>query len=689
MNFFSKNAIIAAMGLSLTGLAGAYDVVGGYVPNTNNASKPIIWRYHNCEMNTSTGSTGDDGTAFFNQLQDGRIPTTGTAVPCYASSFNTTNTPLTAPNTLDQLRPKIAFTLQESRHIDKSNVQLSNDDQTNIYVAANKSVKVWATFMDEGAGYENSVGFFTWAGGKDNKPSRTTDGLPMLANGELLNTEKIILPRTSTTFPLPRSAKEGTTVYLGEFNGGTSGLGIGFMVAANGWSGTARGTNPNKGGVNPNRDKSWIFYSVKKMNPECVGLSDAQCKNLDQHTILLFDEEVTGTDNQKYQRVVLGIEDLKRTGGDHDFNDVLLAIHIKESETGAFNNKGDLPGIAASTDPDTDKDGVKDSLDEFPLDATRTYSRYYPGKSSWGTLAYEDLWPSKGDYDFNDMLLRYRSREILNANRAVVALEMDFRLDAAGAGHRNGFAINLPSVAANNIQSATLTGSRRNKFSDAPIPLTANDLFSSSPLLDNVTGGQNGSVFQIFQDAKKLIHPDNGSAGGTNSLYNTATCTDTGFRNTGKDCAKAPPAEFKLAITFKTSIPSFPLPPYDPFLFRANAASNSGVLGTAVEVHLPGKLPTSRADTKIFGTGIDRTPTNTTPNTVTPGNTYISNSKLPWALDIPAEWDYAYEKLDITGPYPNIIPWAQSGGKTNTNWFTAPANNGSGTFKENAKTISN
>ena len=81
MKIFTKNAIIAAMGLSLAGIAGAYDVVNGYVPNTNNASKPIVWKYHNCEMNTSTGSTGDDGTAFF-QLQDGRIPTVGTAAPC-------------------------------------------------------------------------------------------------------------------------------------------------------------------------------------------------------------------------------------------------------------------------------------------------------------------------------------------------------------------------------------------------------------------------------------------------------------------------------------------------------------------------------------------------------------------------------------------------------------------------------
>lgn len=671
MKSFAKNAILTAMGLGLAGVAGAYQV-------NPDSAKSIAWKYHDCVMNNSTGSAGDNGSAYFATLQDGRIPASGSAAPCFATNFNTTQSPLTAPATLNELNSKIAFTLQERRHIDKSNVVLSSDDQTNIYVAAGKNVEVWATFMDEGAGFENSVGFFTWSGGANNKPvRRASDGVPTLSNGDPLTTERIFLPRSSTTYPIPRSTTTGTTVYLGKFNGGTEGLGIGFMVAANGWKGDARGTG--KGGVSPTRDKSWIYYSVKKMNPECAGKSDADCKNLDQHTILLDDKEVADPNNNliKYRRLVLGIEDYKRTESacDHDFNDVLMAIHIKPDDATTVSNLASLPQLGASTDPDTDKDGVKDSLDEFPNDATRAYSRYYPGKSSWGTLAYEDLWPNKGDYDFNDLLVRYRSREILNASRSVVALEMDLRLDAVGAGYKNGLAINLPGVANSNIESATLSGTRRDRFSGNAISIT-----TSPPHQATVTGGQNGAVFQIFEDAKTLIHPDNGSAGGTNSLYNTSTCSEVGFRNTGRACAIAPSAQFKLEVKFKTAISAFPSAPYDPFLFRDKTSPNT-VTGTAVEVHLPGKFPTSRADITLFGTGIDRTNTTT-------GITYLSNSKLPWALDIPAEWEYAYEKRDVTGPYPSVVPWAQSGGKNNTNWFSAPAD-ASKTFKANAITINN
>jgi LruC domain-containing protein len=106
--------------------------------------------------------------------------------------------------------------------------------------------------------------------------------------------------------------------------------------------------------------------------------------------------------------------------------------------------------------------------------------------------------------------------------------------------------------------------------------------------------------------------------------------------------------------------------------------------GNDVEVHLPGKGPSSRADRTLFGTQIDRTPTAPLPTTTTPGDTYLSNSKLPWALHVPVEWNYPYEKLDFTIAYPDVMTWAQTGGKSNTNWFSTPANGGAFTFKANA-----
>jgi LruC domain-containing protein len=611
---------IAAIALSAMVPASAYEV----------DATGIKWKYYN---GTSTGDT----TTSRAYTDSGLIPSgTMSGSSFYSSSFNTLAKPLTAPQTLNSLDSQISYTLQEKRHIDKSSIVLTNDDQTNIKIDAGKTAEVWVTFMNEGAGFENSVGFFTYD--LQSVPTRNADG------SNTLTSEQIFFPRASTSFPLPRSTTTGTTVYLGQFNGGTNGLGIGFLVVANGWSGTGRSVTPAIPGVKSGQDKSWIYYSLKALNPECVG-KDAKTCTLDQHTILLNDGTVTGSDNVVYQRLVLGIEDYKRTeaGCDHDFNDVLLAVHMTPSSS--IGNLTSFPPLISSTDPDTDGDGIKDSADEFPNDPAKAFSRYYPGSSTWGTLAYEDLWPALGDYDLNDVVVRYKSREILNAARSVTALELDLRLDARGGGLSNGFAISLPGILASNIASVVLT--------KEGVAVT------DTVQLAGVTGEQNGVVFEIFSNATDLMPADNSGA-----------CAVTGYRNTGQNCPVQAFVNYKLSVAFTTALATFPSAPYDAFIFNSNGSATA----KGLEVHLPGKQPTSRADRSLFGTQDDRSVLGTTA-------TYKSANGLPWALDIPAEWAYPYEFMDVVNVYPNIVPWAVSGGVSNKNWYELSADNVSKTFR--------
>jgi LruC domain-containing protein len=588
----------------------------------------IQWKYH-------TGvSTGDSSTATAYD-KDGGIPTgTRPGSSYYSTTFNTTAKPLTAPATLNELDKQISYTLQEKRHINQSSIVLSSDDQTNIKIDAGKSVDVWVTFMNEGAGFENSVGFFTYD--LTSVPVRNADG------SNTLRSEKIFFPRASTSFPLPRSTTTGTTVYLGKFDGGVNGLGIGFMVVANGWSSTGRDGVP---GVKTSQDKSWVYYSLKGLNPECVGKTAANCGNLDQHTVLLNDSAVTGTDGVSYRRLVLGIEDFKRSesGCDHDFNDVLMAVHLTPSES--VSNLASLPQLLSSTDPDTDGDGIKDSADEFPTDRNKAFSRYYPGSSTMGTLAFEDKWPVLGDYDLNDVVVRYRSREVLNASRQVAALEMDLRLDARGGGLQNGFALALPGVLKANIASVVLT--KDGAAVTDPV------------LLNGVTGESNGAVFEIFSNATTLM-PDDSSEG----------CLVKGYRNTGQSCPVQSFVSYKLKVEFVAPLATFPSPPYDPFIFNSNATS----VAKGIEIHLPGKQPSSRADKSKLMTGDDKT-------VLGGSNTYKSANGMPWALDIPALWDYPYEFLDVVNVYPNIVPWATSGGASNKNWYELATDKVSKTFR--------
>lgn len=106
-------------------------------------------------------------------------------------------------------------------------------------------------------------------------------------------------------------------------------------------------------------------------------------------------------------------------------------------------------------DPDTDGDGIKDSDDKYPNDADKAFEVYTPSKYGQGTLAFEDLWPSTGDYDFNDVALNYQSIAVLNAQNLAVQIDFIFNVKANGASYTNGFGIEIENVSPSKIESIT------------------------------------------------------------------------------------------------------------------------------------------------------------------------------------------------------------------------------------------
>jgi LruC domain-containing protein len=600
-----------------------------------NAAGNIIWKYFDGKTTNGTryGITYDTNGVLYGAKQ---------GLPAYAPDFSTVM-PLGAPKTLADMTAMVNFTLKENRNISASNIVLSGDDQTNIRIAANKKADVWVTFFSEGAGYENGVGFFTYD--PNLPPSRDSKFV------NTLRTEQIIFPRASTPAPLQAATGEGTTVYLGQFDGGAKGLGIGFFVAANGWiwsTGRTLENGKKYAGIKENQDKGWIFYSLQALNPETSS------GNLNQHTVLLQDKLLTGPgDGRKYQRLLFGFEDVRRDlgGSDNDFNDVLMVVHASpvnanEDITTVMPNLSALPQLASGLDADTDGDGVKDSSDEFPTNAAKAYSLWYPGSASYGTLAYEDSWPKLGDLDLNDMVVRYRSRQVLDAARKVKGLELELRLDARGGNNHSGFAVAMPGILSSQIQSGT-------------VKLFRNDVAVGNPLLSGVTGGGGGAVFEIFSDSIVQMPVD--VSGDTKS-----TCLAKGFRNTGQGCPINDFITYKLSFDLSTSTATFPLSPYDPFIFNSLISDKTAAKGA--EIHLPGKQPTSRADKTLLHTQDDVSVASGS----TYSNSYRSKDGYPWVLDIPILWDYAYEGLIVTKAYPDIATWAHSNGATNTNWYLSP-----------------
>jgi LruC domain-containing protein len=272
---------------------------------------------------------------------------------------------------------------------------------------------------------------------------------------------------------------------------------------------------------------------------------------------------------------------------------------------------------------DSDGDGVNDQLDDYPNDPTRAFNVYYPNQADWGTLAYEDLWPGMGDYDFNDLVLDYHFKSVLNASNKLVEFYTDYSVRAVGASLKNGFGFELGGDPSN-VESVTGT-----KYTENYVHNNAN----------GTEQGQTNTVVVLFDNAFSMI----GSSG-------------SAFVNTKEDVPYVQPDTNVLHVVYKNpvAVSTTGDAPYNPFLIV------NGDRGK--EVHLAGQKPTDLANAAYFGTQADATDPAT-------GKYYQTASNLPWALDVPVSFAYPVETVDILNAYNHFADWAQSGGNQFTDWY--------------------
>jgi hypothetical protein len=298
----------------------------------------------------------------------------------FLSTFNTLGKPFDLVTPQDPIRQDflndVNASLPEGLDIPSAKPEyLAAGSETNTVLT--KAADVWVTYFHEGTDRENVLGFYQYPVG--NPPVSTDD----------IDSISIIFPNAS--YPGGGgNLQPGDKMYIGNFPADTE---IGWVLFSDGWN---------------NRDVTlgeWQLYSEPSFNPE----TDA---TLRQHNILLYDNARDIT--------VLGFEDMNReAGSDNDFNDVLFYISSNPRDAISSVNVTTI----TYTGEDTDADGATDFVDSFPDDPNLAYENYYPSQSFFGSLAFEDLWPSRGDYDFNDLVIDYQFKEILNANNEVVQVD--------------------------------------------------------------------------------------------------------------------------------------------------------------------------------------------------------------------------------------------------------------------------
>lgn len=285
------------------------------------------------------------------------------------------------------------------------------------------------------------------------------------------------------------------------------------------------------------------------------------------------------------------------------------------------------PYEASTAPPDTDGDGIPDADDDYPDDATRAFDNFYPS-SGYGTLAFEDLWPGTGDYDFNDLVCDYRFQTVTNASNNVVEIFGTFIIKAFGASYHNGFGFQFPN---DHVSQAHLDVSGYDIDAGGYITLEANGLES----------GQAKPTIIVYDNAYRLMQ---------------WPATGTGV-NTTPSAPYVTPDTIHITMEFSSqtyTIAQVAIDQFNPFIIVN--------LNRDVEVHLPDYPPTSLADLSLLGTEMD----DSDPLT---GRYYKSGTNLPWGLNFYQSFDYPIEEVQIVDAYNHFVEWAESSGALYPDWY--------------------
>jgi LruC domain-containing protein len=380
----------------------------------------------------------------------------------------------------------INSSLPESKPVPTYNPNyIATTAETNTKVV--KKADVWVTFVHEGAGYKNVLGYYTY---NSNNPPKGISDISKL---------NIVFPNVSFKGS-GGGLVSGDKVYLGQFDPGVS---IGWFVVANGYSASSQTVGAG----------NWIVFSDPNLNPE----PNASQRN---HMVQLYDET--------RDLIILGFEDILRNNGgcDNDFNDAIFYVTANPIE--AIERKN-LEGLKKAVD--SDGDGVYDFDDEFPLDPTKSASSYSPTSSTSGSLCFEDNWPNMGDYDFNDMVVDYKYTYYTNSANDITELKAEYKLRALGASYHNGFGVQF-QVAPSAIKS--VYGSQ---LTESYVSVAAN----------GCENGQSKAIIIVFDDAHKHLRRSPGSiyanTDNPNELVSPVDFTLTIKFNTGvkpSELGKAP-----------------------------------------------------------------------------------------------------------------------------------------------------
>ena len=483
----------------------------------------------------------------------------------------------------------------------------------NLIVTEPATVSV--TFVFEGAGYQNTMGYFTY--------QEEPDGRITILSSDLL------FPNAS--FPSAGAMRSGDTVVLGDAAGRERlfepGERIGFFLIANGWVADSRVRTwtyslPGVPSTDPtaNRLSGYGLYTtLNQLNPEnAVGRED-----LSRHVAMLHMNGVAGfLDGKDF--FLTGFEDQNRAvGTDNDFNDLVVVVTatpfraIAESDVLPYE-----PG-------DPDGDGVSGTSDHYPTDPERAFVTRYPTSGST-VVALEDQYPRPGDIDYDDAVVAYEFELVADRTGAIKDLLATFHLLARGASYDHRLGLHLPGLPAG---ADGLVRLERFLSGDEPA-------YESEP--DRTVAAivaADRRIDDLFPSTVRALPPLAGRI----------------YTNTKSVTPDRPPASARLAITFTDAIPAATLGvvPYDLYFDVVRGAERW-------DVHFPGRPPFAERPSHL-------------PAEVGAA-AFLDPNGYPFRLELPNEWRFPLESVPVDLAYPSFTLWRSSRGTSGRSWYASPTN---------------
>ena len=272
-----------------------------------------------------------------------------------------------------------------------------------------------------------------------------------------------------------------------------------------------------------------------------------------------------------------------------------------------------LGGASSAFAQDSDGDGVLDAIDVAPCDNTIASMTFHPADRTYGMLIFEDSWPQKGDFDFNDFVVAHN--QILNrdASGKLSSIRMELEIMAVGGVFSNGLAFRIP-VTRDLVAGTSLTIDGVS-MAVAPWPDTQEATFTLAPDLHALFGVSKSPVNVQGSSVLPYVHV----------VFEVRfTASQAGLTSAA---------------------------PFDLFIFDSTRG---------VEVHRPEYQGTPRLDAALLGTSDDA-------STVT--RAFVTTGGIPFALELPEIIAYPPEGNPIDRLFPDIVAFGASSGTQNVDFF--------------------